>query len=126
MNFYNKSKFHGYKVRPVYLERVNNYLNGVMQNQVSEESVAQQEQHTSSSLNISTLPSQQNQQNQHSTVQSQVQEERKVTASDLRNKRAQLQNNSYNFGSRNQMGRSKPSYRVNVSYANGSFQTDGL
>jgi hypothetical protein len=124
MNYYNKSKFQGYKVRPVYLERVNNYLNGVMQNQVAQE---EEKVETHSSTSISTLPLQQTQQHTPVIQPQQVQqEERKVSASDLRNKRSQLQNNSYNYSNRNQFGRSKPSYRVNVSYANGSFQTDGL
>jgi len=121
MNFHNKSKFSGYKVRPVYLERVNNYLQGIYTNQVESgvvgvadvvepEPYANQPQHNSQPMNQPQV----------------VQEERKVTASDLRNKRANLQNHTYNYANKNQFGRSKPSYRVNVSYSNGSFQTDGL
>ena len=125
MNFYNKSKFSGYKVRPVYLERVNNYLNGVYESQQQNQTI--EDQHTSSSLSsplthsnphsISTIPQQQHQQ----------QEQKAVSISDLRNKRQNIQNNTYSGNRGNMsMGKSKPSYRVNVSYANGSFQTDGL
>jgi len=112
MNFYNKNKFNGYKVRPVYLERVNNYLSGVAASQQQDEVEVKEVQPQGN------IP--------HRQQSSVPVEEKKVSIADLRNKRNAIQSNTYNYSNKNTYGRQKASYRVNVSYANGSFQTDGL
>ena len=178
-----QSKFGGYKIYPVYQERVNNYMlnvqhdptkvpftdeeleetkaemqsqqqqqqGGYQQGAYSHQGGYQQQANTQQQVMVQSafgrqVPNNNNRQQQNfSTSLSQgfsqeeqveepvAQTKRRVTAADLRNKRAAAQaqstaraNNVNGGGNRMMTGRTTPSYSVKMSLGSGSFHADSL
>ena len=158
-SFHNKKGFTGYRIRPTYLERLNNYLQGVESNHPSseleeqhtnyeEEYVEEQEQkyqphhhhqqqqaqsRQTTNYNQRTSRNQPGVQSVAQPHQPQPQypqennTRRPVSSSDLRNKRNQVVNGSYQYnGGHSRPGRRGVTYGIKPSYSSGAFQTDGL
>ena len=157
-HFHNKKGFTGYRIRPTYLERLNNYLQGVESNHPDHVELEQQEQQNSQhqdysqaqdnmydreekysthqNRNTSRNPasnSSSNRINQASVPQSQQYQQqeppvrRPVSSSDLRNKRTNMMNGTYqSYGSGGRSARRGATYGIKPSYSSGAFQTDGL
>jgi hypothetical protein len=154
--YYKKHRFGGYKVRPTYLERLNNYLQGVASNHPEQQEAdmlsleeetdekyadqvqnTQQSQHsynTRQSASNRNQPQQQN--NQQMSRPTSVQNgrqpvqsnepQRKITSNDLRNKRSNMMTGNYNYSSNRPNNRRGAKYGIRPSYTSGAFQTDGL
>ncbi len=147
-NFQNKKGFTGYRIRPTYLERLNNYLQGVESNHPQDQTQEHVEEHPEfeqeeqkyntysnrQSTNYATNRyNQQPQQQPHQQPQQQVQssqqpqqQRRPVSSSDLRNKRTNVMNGSYQYGGGSRPARRGATYGIKPSYSSGAFQTDGL
>jgi hypothetical protein len=120
-----KRSFRGYKVRPTYLERLQNHLNGIKAAQKAKEDLAAQQSSSTLSQNLDIDVSVPHHQQQAQPSEIQQSGARKVTASDLRNKRSNIQNSNYQPRTTT-YGRARPTYAIRPSYQTGAFQTDGL
>ncbi len=142
---FRKKGFSGYKIRHTYLERVNNYLQGVASNHPTDDNEQKNQNDESEMHSSSTLNQYNHYQPQHSRnapvnpyasyrsgsnitqvdEQQPQTQQKKVTSSDLRNKKTAIQNNNYHY-SHGPQRRGRATYAVRPSYSAGAFQTDGL
>lgn len=143
-----KRKFSGYRSHPTYIERVTNFLNHIQsstdeakQNQLPEAIEEEQtEVFESTSLNFQKQPQTTLNKAKQTTayapqatkaapVQQQSQpvqpvQQRKITTSDLRNKRSQVMNNTYRPVAPSQGRKVNPTYSVKMAFGSGAYQMD--
>jgi len=121
-----KRSFRGYKVRATYLERLQNHLNGLEATQKAKREFEEDQSSSTLSPNLQTVENVREIEQSHPQAQQTTAARgRKVTASDLRNKRTNMQNSTYQPRT-STYGRARPTYAIRPSYQTGAFQTDGL
>ena len=141
-----KRKFTGYRSHPTYIERVTNFLNHIQSStdEAKQTQPIEEEQEDevleSSSLNFQRQPQtttlakgKQSQQTTFSPqsskqaaqpVQPQPVQQRKITTSDLRNKRNQVVSNTYRPVAPSQGRKANPTYSVKMAFGSGAYQMD--
>jgi hypothetical protein len=142
-----KRKFTGYRSHPTYIERVTNFLNHIQsstdESKQTQSIVEEQEneEFESTSLNFqppqptttllkgkqqqnNTYTSQSSKQIQQPVAQQQPVQQRKITTSDLRNKRNQVVSNTYRPVAPSQGRKANPTYSVKMAFGSGAYQMD--
>jgi hypothetical protein len=143
-----KRKFTGYRSHPTYIERVTNFLNHIQSStdEAKQTQPIEEEQEDevleSSSLNFQRQPQTtslaKGKQSQQTTLMpqssskqptqpsqpSQPVQQRKITTSDLRNKRNQVVSNTYRPVAPSQGRKANPTYSVKMAFGSGAYQMD--